>query len=33
MDWGFVPGLHPDDEAPAKRMDVFRDWFLGAFSK
>jgi hypothetical protein len=33
MDWGFVPGLHPDGEAPAKRMDVFRDWFLGAFSR
>ena len=32
MDWGFIPGLRPDEETPARRMDVFRDWFLGAFS-
>ncbi|HSA81615.1 MAG TPA: sulfatase-like hydrolase/transferase [Geminicoccaceae bacterium] len=29
--WGFTPGMQPAG-APSRRMDVFRDWFLGAFS-
>ncbi len=32
IDWGFVRGMHPDEETPVRRMDTFRDWFLGAFS-
>ncbi|MGH1477937.1 MAG: sulfatase-like hydrolase/transferase [Geminicoccales bacterium] len=31
-EWGFVPGLHPDEKAPVQRMDAFRDWFLDAYS-
>ncbi len=30
--WGFTPGMQPAD-APARRMDLFRDWFLDAFSE
>jgi len=29
--WGFTPGMQPAG-APSRRMDVFRDWFLGTFS-
>jgi Sulfatase len=29
--WGFTAGMQPGD-APARRMDLFRDWFLGTFS-
>jgi len=32
LDWGFVQGLHPDEEVAVQRMDVFRDWFLEAYS-
>ena len=31
-DWGFVAGMRPDEEAPVRRMDTFRDWFLEAYS-
>jgi len=30
--WGFTPGMIPAPDAPAWRMDVFRDRFLAAFS-
>ena len=30
--WGFTPGMRPPAGAPARRMDAFRDFFLGAFS-
>jgi Sulfatase len=30
--WGFSAGMHPPVDAPAKRMDAFRDFFLDAFS-
>lgn len=30
--WGFVPGAFPDPGARQRRMDEFRDWFVGAFS-
>jgi Sulfatase len=29
--WGFSPGMQPEG-ASSRRMDVLRDWFLGAFS-
>jgi hypothetical protein len=29
--WGWQPGLHPGQQAPAWRMDEFRDRFLTAF--
>ena len=32
LNWGLVPGMHPDGTADVKRMDAFRDWFLEAFS-
>jgi hypothetical protein len=32
FDWGLVAGMRPDPAAPVRRMDAFRDWFLGAFS-
>jgi hypothetical protein len=32
LDWGLVAGMRPDPGAPVRRMDAFRDWFLGAFS-
>jgi hypothetical protein len=32
LEWGFTPGMQPAD-APARRMDLFRDWFLEAFSE
>ena len=31
--WSFTPGMRPAPHAPAKRMDAFRDFFLGAFSE
>ena len=33
LNWGLVSGMHPDEAAEVKRMDVFRDWFLEAFSR
>jgi hypothetical protein len=30
--WGFGPGMRPPADAPARRMDEFRDFFLAAFS-
>ncbi|MEM8950562.1 MAG: sulfatase-like hydrolase/transferase [Pseudomonadota bacterium] len=33
LNWGLVPGMHPDETADVRRMDVFRDWFLEAFSQ
>jgi hypothetical protein len=30
--WGFGPGMRPPADAPARRMDQFRDFFLAAFS-
>ena len=32
LEWGFAPGMQPAD-APVRRMDRFRDWFLEAFSE
>ena len=32
-DWGFAAGALPDPDQPAHRMDVFRDWFVKAFSE
>ena len=32
LEWGFVPGAIPSDQAPARRMDAFRGWFIDAFS-
>ena len=29
--WGFARGALPDPDQPARRMDVFRDWFVHAF--
>jgi len=29
--WGVAPGLVPEAGGPVRRMDAFRDWFLGAF--
>jgi len=31
-DWGWTPGLRPDDGSPVWRMDAFRDRLLAAFS-
>ncbi len=31
-DWGFVPGMRPNEQASVRRMDEFRDWFLDAYS-
>ncbi|MEM7043585.1 MAG: sulfatase-like hydrolase/transferase [Pseudomonadota bacterium] len=33
LNWGLVPGMHPDPSGDARRMDAFRDWFLDAFSR
>jgi hypothetical protein len=33
MAWGFTPGMRPAPHGPARRMDLFRDFFLGAFSE
>ena len=33
LNWGLVPGMHPDRSVDVKRMDAFRDWFLEAFSR
>lgn len=33
LNWGLVPGMHPEEDAEVRRMDVFRDWFLEAFSR
>jgi hypothetical protein len=30
--WGLRPGMVPAPDQPVRRMDQFRDWFLGAFS-
>jgi Sulfatase len=32
VEWGFVPGMRPSPDVPARRMDAFRDFFLEAFS-
>lgn len=32
LDWGFVPGAVPDYDGDSPGMDVFRDWFVKAFS-
>ena len=32
-DWGWQPGLHPDDAAPVWSMDAVRDEILDAFSR
>ena len=31
--WGFARGALPHPDQPARRMDVFRDWFVHAFSQ
>ncbi len=31
--WGLRPGTVPAPDQPVRRMDQFRDWFLGAFSR
>jgi hypothetical protein len=31
-DWGFTDGMVPAPDAPSRRMDSFRDWFLDSFS-
>jgi hypothetical protein len=31
--WGLRPGMVPASDQPVRRMDQFRDWFLGAFSR
>jgi hypothetical protein len=31
--WGLRPGMVPAPDQPVRRMDQFRDWFLGAFSR
>jgi hypothetical protein len=31
LEWGFVPGMRPSSDTPAKPMDAFRDFFLDAF--
>ncbi len=33
LNWGLVPGMHPDEVVEVRRMDAFRDWFLEAFSR
>jgi len=33
LNWGLVPGMHPDEHVEVRRMDAFRDWFLEAFSR
>jgi hypothetical protein len=33
LNWGLVPGMHPDEAGKVRRMDAFRDWFLEAFSR
>ena len=33
LNWGLVPGMHPANDGEVRRMDVFRDWFLEAFSR
>ena len=33
LNWGLVPGMHPNEDAEIRRMDAFRDWFLEAFSR
>jgi hypothetical protein len=32
LKWGLAPGMRPDEARETRRMDVFRDWFLDAFS-
>ncbi len=32
LNWGFASGMRPDEKAPVRRMDEFRDWFLDAYS-
>ena len=32
LSWGFIAGMRPDEKAPSRRMDKFRDWFLDAYS-
>jgi len=31
--WGFARGALPHPDQPPRRMDVFRDWFVHAFSR
>jgi hypothetical protein len=31
--WGLRPGIVPASDQPARRMDPFRDWLIGAFSR
>ena len=31
--WGFARGALPHPDQPTRRMDVFRDWFIHAFSQ
>jgi len=31
--WGFARGTFPHPDQPPRRMDVFRDWFVHAFSQ
>jgi hypothetical protein len=33
LEWGFSPGALPSPERPARRMDSFRMWFVGAYSE
>ncbi len=33
LNWGLVPGMHPDETGEVPGMDAFRDWFLAAFSR
>ena len=33
LNWGLVPGMHPEQSGEIKRMDALRDWFLKAFSR
>jgi len=30
--WGWTPSMRPDDDAPVKGMDKFRDLFLSAYA-
>jgi hypothetical protein len=33
LEWGFRPGPFPDPGRSPPRMDEFREWFVGAFSR
>ncbi len=32
LEWGFAPGVFPEPDRAASRMDAFRSWFVEAFS-